>query len=138
MRSVLYACVLCLLSAVPVSAQTNPVPAGQPFAVLFDHSGLNVTGFQCVLDGKPVGSILAATARQCAIPGLSVGVHTVTVTALNTNAFGTATASSAPLTATAGTPPPAPQPPTNLRLTVDVAVSQSGDVTLLAASVTKQ
>jgi hypothetical protein len=122
---------VCLFIAAPVFAQTNPVPAGQPFNVDFDHDGQNVTGFQCVLDGKPLGAVLPATARRCAIAGLAAGPHTVAVEAVN--AFG-ATASQ-PLSATAGT---APQAPTNLRIVVQVAVQSNGDVTLLSASVSKE
>jgi hypothetical protein len=131
MRRLVFAVVSCLLFAVPALAQTNPVQAGQAFTVAFDHDGQNVTGFQCNVDGKPLGSVLAATARACAIPGQAVGVHTVTVTSIN--AFNTAT--SPALTATAGTGPTAPS---NLRLSVTqvttIEVLPDGSVKQLAQS----
>lgn len=128
MRYILIAIAL-LVASVPVSAQTNTVPAGQVFNVAFDHNGQDVTGFQCYVDGKAVGDLLAVTARRCVIPGQSAGTHAVTVEAINSSAK----AMSAPLTATAVTPPPTPQPPTNLRIEIQVAVSPTGGVTLLQA-----
>jgi hypothetical protein len=121
---------LCFLVSVPAGAQTNPVPAGQPFTVGFDHAGTNVTGFQCYADGKPSGAVLAVAARSCVIPGQTAGVHTVAVEARN--AFGST--KSPDLTVTAGT---APASPTNLRVTVDVAINENGSLSLIAASVTR-
>jgi hypothetical protein len=119
-----------VLIASQAFAQTNPVPVSQPFQVQYDHDGLNVTGFQCGLDGKPLGGVLGSTARACGIPGLSAGQHTITVEAIN--AFGRT--ASVPVTATAGTPPNAP---TNLRISFTVAVTADGRVDLLAANVEK-
>ena len=127
---------LCLLYAVPVFAQTNPVPAGQPFTVGWTHDGLNVTSFTCSIDGKPFTATIPATGRQCVLPGQTAGTHTVVITAVNTTSFGTASTASAPLAVTAGTVP-VPSAPTNLTITVQVAVTASGDPVLLSASVGK-
>lgn len=125
---VVFLSLVCLLLSVPALAQTNPVPASQPFTVAFDHDGVNVTGFQCVLDGKPLGAVLPSTGRACAIPGLAVGPHTIVVESVN--AFGKTGSPS--LTATAGVPP---NGPTNLRIVVQVAVLPDGSVSLIAANV---
>lgn len=138
MRRLLLAVVLCLLYAAPALAQN--VPISQPFSVQFDPGAATptnpaATGFQCYLDGKPLGAPLPASGRVCAIPGQPAGSHTVEVA--GTLAFATGIvegAKSAPLTATASAGPSAP---TNLRIVVQVAVQPSGDVTLLAASVEK-
>jgi hypothetical protein len=130
MSRLLIAVVSLLLYAAPAVAQTNPIPASQPFTVGFDHDGQNVTGFQCVLDGKPLGSVLPVTSRVCAIPGQPQGTHSIVVEGIN--AFGR-TGSSA-LTATAGVPPSAP---TNLRIQMTVAVKADGTAELLAMHVEK-
>jgi predicted phage tail protein len=129
-RLFLTAALFCLLPMTAL-AQTNPVAAGQAFTVAFDHDGQNVTGFQCNVDGKPAGAVLATTARTCAIPGQSSGAHAVTVTAIN--AFGSAT--SPALTVTAGT---APTAPSNLRISMTVAINADGTAELLAFNVSKE
>lgn len=126
----LIAVVFCLAS-VPVFAQNNPVSAGQPFGVRFDHSGQDVTGFQCWLDGKPIGDVLPITDRVCRIPGQPVGTHVLAVEAINS--FGKA--KSADLTATAGGPP---QAPTNLQIVLSIVVNPNGTAELLAFNVVKQ
>lgn len=121
-----------VLLPVSVSAQTNPVPVGRALIVTFDHDGVGApTSFRCALDGLQVGSDLAASARNCAIPSVTTGAHTVTITAVN--AFGTTP--SAPLTATGGT---APSAPTNLRISMQIAVNVDGTAELLAFNVEKQ
>lgn len=133
MRAVLFAFVLSLYAA-PVSAQTNPVPASQPFTVAWDANpaAQSVTAYRCYVDKAKVGADIPASATpSCAVPGQTAGSHDVAISAVN--AFGEGPR--ATLTVTAGTPPSAP---TNLRIVVQIAVQPSGEVTLLAASVNKE
>lgn len=130
---VLWTCVLLLLSAVPSQAQTvlNPVPANQPLTASWNANPASegVTAYRCYIDKVKIGADIPATsALVCAVPAQAVGQHNFEVSAVN--AFGEGARAS--LTVTAGTPPSGP---TNLRIVVQIAVQQSGEVTLLAASV---
>jgi hypothetical protein len=134
MRSICFAVLaVMLVLAVPAYAQTNPIPAGKSFTVGFvpAATGEAATGWRCFLNGKALTPDLPAASRACVYPGQVPGTYTIDIAGVN--AFGEGAKGT--LTATAGNPPGAP---TNLTITVQVAVQQTGDVTLLTASVARE
>lgn len=134
MKAFLLACVLVLIGF-PAYAQVPTVPANTPFSVVSDHVdvGTPATGFRCYVDTIKIGNDLPLSARvngkfTCAMPGQTIGNHTVQTSAFN--AFGETR--SATFAVTVGGPPAGP---TNLQIMLQIAVATDGTATLLAMKV---
>lgn len=134
MKALIFGILAVLLAlAVPVSAQTPcsvncVLTAGQSYTAVYDHDGLNTTGYRFYIDGTKVGTDIPMSALQSGsvtVPALVAptrGTHTVQMGAFNQD-FET---KSDPTTFT--TVLSAPKKPGNLRLLFTVTLAEDGSI----------